>query len=106
MRPETFYGPQYRFFDRPQLILEQMKGLLFWPEQIKMLGHLYFAPIEFIGIGLFIISIDPARVLPVLTIVILIPLVGLLKIIGKDSENLVILLLVYILLTMIFIGMW
>ena len=45
MTRDVYYGDQYLFFDYPQLYISQIKGNLFWPDQITELGILYRSPI-------------------------------------------------------------
>ena len=46
MTPEVWVGDQYLFFDLPQLYLLQVKGRLFWPDQVIELRFLYQAPLR------------------------------------------------------------
>lgn len=46
MDPETYYGEQYLFFDRPQLYVRQVKDGLLWPDQKTELRILYLSPVQ------------------------------------------------------------
>lgn len=45
MDPEKYTGEQYLFFGQPQVYLWQIKGSMYWPDQVIALKLLYQAPI-------------------------------------------------------------
>lgn len=108
MIPSDYPGEGYLFFDQPQIYVRQLKGTLFWPDQVTELKLLYQAPITRLIVPVFVVlfpfmeeftlrsylSVIAQTVIIVATIVLLIK--------NRDKkENIVIILLVYTLLTMI-----
>lgn len=45
MTPDVYFGEHYLFFDRPQIYVRQIKGEVFWPDQITELRILWASPI-------------------------------------------------------------
>jgi len=108
MTPANYPGEEYLFFNQPQIYIRQLKGTLFWPDQITELKLLYQAPITRLITPVFVVlfpfmeeftlrsylSIIAQTVVIVATIVLLIKK-------RDEKENIVIILLIYTLFTMV-----
>lgn len=101
-------GEEYLFFDRPQVYLWQIKGTVLWPDQITELKFFYLAPITHLMAPILVVvfpltddfTLSHFIAIIVQTIVLVATIVMLIKH-RQDKENLVLIVLGYILLTLI-----
>lgn len=54
MTPDVYFGEHYLFFDRPQIYVRQIKGEVFWPDQITELRILWASPTTSLSAAIFV----------------------------------------------------
>jgi len=108
MNPVDYPGDKYLFFDRPQIYIRQLKGTIFWPDQVTELKLLYQAPITRLITPVFVVLFPfmeeftlRSYISVIVQTVVIVATIVLLIINRDEKENLVMIVLVYTLLTMV-----